>query len=86
MMSDWLASGRLVDAILMLMAAEAAAITLVGSRMRLALRDVGASLVAGACLLLALRAALTGATTHWILLCLALAFVAHLVDMAARRR
>lgn len=85
-MSDWLASGRLVDAILVLMAIEAAAIALVGGRVRLALGDVVASLVAGAFLLLALRAALTGAATHWILLCLALAFVAHLADMAARRR
>lgn len=85
-MSDWLASGRLVDAILLLMVAECAAIAAFGGRMRLALRDVAASLAAGACLMLALRAALTGAAFPWTLLFLALALFAHLADLAARRR
>lgn len=85
-MSDWLASGRLVDAILLFMVAEVAAVVVFGRRARLALRDIAASLVAGALLLLALRAALTGAGAHWILLCLALALLAHLADLAARRR
>lgn len=85
-MSDWLASGRLVDAILLLMVVEGVAIAAVGDRMRLALRDVAASLAAGACLLLALRAALVGAAIHWVLLFLALALVAHVADLAARRR
>lgn len=85
-MSDWLASGRLVDAILLFMVAEGAAIAAFGGRLRLALRDVAASLAAGACLLLALRAALVGAAFVWILLFFALALVAHLADLAARRR
>lgn len=85
-MSDGLASGLLVDAILVLMAVEAAAIAAFGRRVGLAWRDVAASLVAGAFLLVALRAALVGAAPHWILLCLALALVAHVADMAARRR
>jgi len=85
-MSDWLASGRLVDAILALMAAELVAIAALGTRLRIALRDVAANLLAGAFLLLALRAALTGAAPHWVLACLALALLAHLADLATRRR
>ena len=85
-MSDWLASGRLVDAILALMVLECVAIAAFGARLRIALRDVAAGMLAGAFLLLALRAALTGAAAHWVLACLALALAAHCADLAARRR
>ena len=85
-MSEWLASGRLVDAILVLMALECAGIAIAGRRFGIALRDVAANLAAGAFLLLALRAALTGAAVPWTLACLAGALVAHLVDLASRRR
>lgn len=85
-MSEWLASGHLVDAILALMAVELVAIAAFGARLRIALRDVAANLLAGVFLLLALRAALTGAASQWVLACLALALFAHLADLATRRR
>lgn len=85
-MSQLFASGDIVDLILALVAAEALVLA--------ALRrwtgrgpPLGAllgNLLAGACLLLALRAALTGApwqtTAGW----LAAAFVAHLWDLGQR--
>ncbi|MFO1306553.1 MAG: hypothetical protein U1F54_22745 [Burkholderiales bacterium] len=85
-MSEWLASGRLVDAILALMVVECIAIAIVGRRFGIALRDVAANLAAGAFLMLALRTAVTGAPAHWTLACLAGALVAHLADLASRRR
>lgn len=85
-MEDLLRSGRIVDAILVLMAAEALAV--LGWR---AIRGHGprplpfiANLVAGMCLLLALRAALMGAETRTLLLTLTGAFIAHLTDLVTR--
>jgi hypothetical protein len=85
-MSEWLASGRLVDVILLIMLLECAAIAVAGRRLGLSLRDLAANLAAGALLLLALRTVLTGAGAHWTLACLAGALVAHLADLASRRR
>ncbi len=38
----------------------------------------------GACLMLAMRTALTGAAHSWLLLLLVAAFVAHLADLRSR--
>ncbi len=42
--------------------------------------------IPGACLLLALRAALTGAHWPWVALWVALSLPAHLLDLTLRRR
>ncbi len=51
-----------------------------------ALGGLIANLAAGAALILAVRLALVGAAGGWILLCLILSLVAHLVDVATRFR
>jgi len=83
-MAEWLASGRLVDAILVLVAVEAAFLFALRRRFRWSTAGVLANLAAGAFLLLALRGALTGAAAHWIMLALAAALVAHLADLKMR--
>ena len=85
-MSALFASGRIVDLILLLVLAEAAAL--------LALhRATGRgpppaallpNLAAGACLLLALRAGLRGATWPVVAACLLGSLVAHLADLRSR--
>lgn len=75
-----------VDAILMLLAVEAAALLLLW-RWRgtgIAPRRLLPMLAAGACLLLALRTVLAGAPWRWTALWLGLSFVAHLADIAGR--
>ncbi len=91
-MADWMAdafrSGRIIDAILALMVLEAAAIAVwhraSGRPPRLG--DVAGTLVSGAALLLAVRAALTGAPWPVIALALLGALIAHATDLIARRR
>lgn len=80
-MEAWFASGRIVDALLVLVLLEAIVFLRAG-RGRLLLPN----LAAGACLLLALRAALTGAPVALLGLWLALAGLAHGVDVAGRWR
>jgi len=78
---SWFASGRIVDALLLLILLEAVLfLCLRGGRPLLP------NLAAGACLLLALRAALTGAPVAMLGLWLALAGVAHGLDVAGRLR
>lgn len=87
-MADLFASGRAVDLILGLIALEAVALWLyrraTGRGPRLG--EVAPFLIAGAGLLLALRAALVGAPWVWIAGALALSGVAHAVDLARRFR
>lgn len=78
------ASGRIVDAILALVAAEAALVVLLPGRFG-PRAPLLAGLAAGAGLLLALRAALVGAPWPWIAAALAAAFAAHLTEMGLRR-
>lgn len=80
-MEAWFASGRIVDALLVLVLLEAILFLRAG-RGRLLLPN----LAAGACLLLALRAALTGAPVALLGLWLALAGLAHGVDVVGRWR
>lgn len=78
--------GRVIDLILMLMGLEAmvlAALYYMRGKGIAPLRLLP-NLLAGACLMLALRAALTGAGTTVIGAWLALGLVGHLVDLGQR--
>jgi hypothetical protein len=81
-MSGFFASGHAVDAVLAFLAMEVMALVL-WQRAGLA-RALGGALP-GAFLLLALRAALTGAGWVWVALWVALSLPAHLADLALRR-
>ena len=80
------AGGRIVDLIIVLMVCEAALLALLHARSGtgVAPRRLLPNLFAGAFLLLALRAALTGAGYVFIGLWLTLGLVAHLSDLATR--
>ena len=82
------ASGRIVDLILALVAAEAVLIVVWRRRTGRGLRlpDAVSLLLPGAFLFLALRAALTAAPWTTTALWLVGAFAAHLVDVARRVR
>ena len=85
MLHDLVVSGRLIDFILVLVAAEAVAIYVL-HRLRggLALTNVAPMLLSGTFLLIALRLALTDAEPAMILVCLTGAFLAHIADLARR--
>jgi hypothetical protein len=78
----------LIDLILGLVLVEAIALTVLYrlTGKGVAPRDLVGLLLAGACLLIAVRLALTGAEWVWIGLWLALALIAHLADLALRWR
>lgn len=85
-MEQLFASGRIVDAILVLMLAE-----YLGLRWYLARRGrrgtlpgLEGYLLSGAFLLIALRVALTGGEWLWIAAFLLAAFVVHLIDLRRR--
>jgi hypothetical protein len=85
-MRDLVLSGRIVDAILLLVAVELVVLTLIRHRTG---RGPGGTLLlpnllAGCALLLALRAALGGAAWPWSAAWLAAAGVAHVADLAMR--
>jgi hypothetical protein len=84
----WMADGTAIDWILGLVVVEGA--LLIGYR-RVTHRGLTAGpvlslLIPGACLLLALRCALTNAPASWIAAWLSAAFVAHLTDVTLRWR
>lgn len=88
MVSEWFASGRVVEVILLLVALEACALLAWRGLRR---REPGLlallpSLAAGACLLLALRAALLSAPWSSVAAWLSAALLAHVVDLAGRLR
>ena len=85
-MGDLIASGRLVDLILGLVVAEAGLVLAYRSRTGrgVAFVDLLCNQLAGAFLLLALRAALTQAGWTWIALNLSAALAAHLADLRRR--
>lgn len=87
-MAEIFASGRVVDAILVLMLAEAVALTILRQRYGRgpATAPLLCFLVAGAALMLALRAALTDAAWTSVAGWLLLAFLAHGADLALRWR
>jgi hypothetical protein len=82
------ANGRAVDGILVLVAVEALALTIVHrvSGRGVAPADLLPNLVSGTGLLLALRAALVEAPWPWIAASLSLGLVGHVADLARRRR
>lgn len=85
-MTELIVSGRLIDLILVLMLAEAALLHVHRRRTGrgLATRDIAVNLVAGASLMLAVRAALVDAAPGWIALFLGISLLAHLADLAIR--
>ncbi|MFO1057972.1 MAG: hypothetical protein U1E53_13515 [Dongiaceae bacterium] len=85
-MSELFASGRVIDLILGLTAAEAVLLTLWHRRTGRgpAPRPLLLNLLAGACLLLAVRNALCGSAWPWIALPLAGSLLAHLGDLRER--
>ena len=87
-MAAYLLDGRAVDAILALIAIEGFLLT--AWRLRTGggppIATTIASLLAGACLLLALREALTGGAPQTIAAWLAAAFAAHGADLGGRWR
>jgi hypothetical protein len=91
-MYDWFeplfASGRIIDWIVLMVAAEAALLAWLGRHSGRAslFADVAPTLVSGALLLLTVRAALSGAWWGWIALILTLALLSHGVDLLLRWR
>ena len=85
-MSDLFASGRIVDVVLLLVAAEAVVILAWRRRAKPGAGALLVNLASGACLMLALRAALVGAHWTWLALALLGALAAHLADLWLRLR
>jgi hypothetical protein len=83
-MAELFNSGRIVDLVLGLMLIEAV-VLLVWHRTPGRYRAWLGTLTAGACLLLALRAAMTDAGWLWIALALSAAGIAHTADLLLRR-
>jgi hypothetical protein len=81
-MSDWFASGRVADLILLVLLIEGIVLYLRYRRVRRGIPplDILFGLLAGAGLVLALRGALVGADWRWICAPLLLALVANLAD------
>ncbi|MFZ5558099.1 MAG: hypothetical protein ACOZDY_15495 [Pseudomonadota bacterium] len=87
-MAELFAGGRIVDLILGLMVAEGLVLAIYRRRTGrgIALPDLAVNLLAGACLMLALRAALAGSGWVWAAAWLAAALLAHLADLGRRWR
>jgi hypothetical protein len=85
-MSEFFASGHVVDVILVVLVLEVAVLTAWRRSRSLPPTMVNVVLAAlpGVFLLLALRAAQTGASWMWIAACLAASFPAHLADLWRR--
>ncbi|MEO8010784.1 MAG: hypothetical protein ABI650_03980 [Dokdonella sp.] len=85
---EFFTSGRVVDLVLVVMAIEAIVLGLYHrkSGRGIGLLDLLANLASGFCLLLALRAALTGMSWPWIGAALAASFAGHLFDVSRRWR
>jgi hypothetical protein len=83
-----LVSPGLIDLVLAFTAVEAAALILLHRRtgQGLSVTRIGRMLLPGICLLLALRAALSGLAWPFVPLSLTAALIAHLADLHARWR
>ena len=81
-MAEFVASGHIVDIVLAVTLLEAVALTL--WLRRIAPAALARMLAPGVCLMLALRAALTGAAWPWIAVLLLLAGLSHLADVRQR--
>ncbi len=85
-MPDLLASSHIVDAALLIVAAEAALFVLWRRRGGPGRGALLINLASGACLMLALRAVLAGAPGYWLAAALAGAGAAHVADLWLRLR
>jgi hypothetical protein len=87
-MAELFSSGRVVDLILVLMLVEGLALTLLWYRQGRGVSPpaLWVNLAAGAGMLLALRAALVGASWVWVWLALALALAMHVGELRLRWR
>lgn len=87
-MADFIASGRIIDLVLAVMLAEAVVLGAYAARtgQGIAWPDIAINLVAGASLMLAVRAALVGAASHWLVGCLLASLLAHGLDLRRRWR
>lgn len=87
-MAEFIASGRAIDVILAMMAVEAVVLHVYRRRTGrgLAGPDILINLAAGGSLMLAVRAALTGAGAGWIAACLLASLAAHGADLSRRWR
>lgn len=85
-MAELFATGRVADLVLAALLAEVLVLWAVRRHTGrgIAIRDVLALALPGACLALALRGALTQAPWPWIALALTAAFLAHLADLFRR--
>lgn len=81
-------SGRIVDLILLFVVVETLALAWLLKRANTSLRltQLLPNLLAGAALMLALRAELAGADWRWTALALSMALVAHVTDLQLRWR
>lgn len=79
-MKEFFASGHAIDVVLAVMLVEA---IVLANRGRSA-STVALAFLPGALILLAVRAALTGAGWQWVALALAASFPAHLADLRRR--
>jgi hypothetical protein len=87
-MAELFASGHIIDLILVLVAVEVAALALWRrwSGNGPGLGAMAANLASGACLLLAVRAALVGAAWEWVAVALLGSLLAHAADLYGRWR
>ena len=87
-MAAWIANGRVLDVILIGMALEAVALLTMwrAAGRGVAPSDLLPNLLSGMCLLLAMRAGLTGAWWGWVSLPLLGALAFHVTDLANRWR
>ncbi|MFM9978301.1 MAG: hypothetical protein ACKVOP_09720 [Sphingomonadaceae bacterium] len=80
-MSEWFASGRAIDLVIAVMLAEAVLLIALGRKPL----TVILTILPGAAILLAARAALTGASWHWVALWLTVSLPLHLADLRHRK-
>lgn len=85
-MSDWFASGRVIDLVLALVVLEVIALPWLLRKLGspLGLLPLLPNILAGVALMLALRASLVDASWQWIALALLAALAAHLTDLGLR--
>lgn len=85
-MSEWLASGRVVDLILVALLLECALLAWLARLGYLNWLSWLPNIAAGGALLVALRLVLTDATWAWIAAALGFALLAHVIDLRHRIR
>ncbi|HYN77331.1 MAG TPA: hypothetical protein VES73_06020 [Lamprocystis sp. (in: g-proteobacteria)] len=85
-MAEFFASGRAVDLVLLLMGLEGIVLMMFWRRRGCGIPPTALLLIlaSGGCLLLAVRAALTGAPWVWVSFFLLASLVVHLVDLRLR--